>query len=130
MELCFSDIVVGGLDIENDKKFNEVSRKKWKDRAIEYCKHIVYLECAPEKGVSKHVCSGYMTAAINTKHTMMFSVENHPLTKESESMYVMKVAETQIEFKKNPEKLLEEYGTEWYFCQCKKEKLSECEAMA
>ena len=57
---------------------------------------------------------------------MMFSVENYPLTKESESMYVMKVAKTQIEFKKNPEKWLEEYGFEWYFCQCKPSEMAKC----
>ena len=133
MKICFSDSKVGGVDVKTDDRLKNVPLKKWREMAIENCKHIVKLQCATN---FEYACSGYMTAAINTKHTMMFSYQTLKSDKsddesddETEIMYVNIVEKIQPEFKKRPKDWILEYGKEWYFCQCKPEKQVQCEKM-
>ena len=133
MEFCFSDYMVGGVDVENDKHFKKESLTKWRGMAMKNCQHIVYLGCTPYDGTPDIACSAYFTAAINTMHTMMFSYKaQNALDPESgpESMYVWDVAKTQPEFKKDASRWKKDFGFEWYFCQCKKERRSECEKIS
>ena len=123
MEICFTDYMVGSLDLENDKNFKKPSLLQWRQMAKENCQHVVYLVCATIT-VPDISCSAYFTAAINTMHTMMFSYDY-----ETETMYLWNVANTQPKFKKDAARWNSHYGKEWYFCQCKKERISECQNM-
>ena len=89
--------------------------------ATKICKHVVYLACAPS--VDSAVCSGYMTAAINTEHTIMFVQDS----KDSlNNMYMMDVAQAQLEFKQDAAGWKEKHGFMWFFCQCKPDKKDKC----
>ena len=137
MEFCFTDDKVGGMDVQNIQKIpkhiREILQKNEKRRemAIKNCEHIVYLECAPLKDPSANVCSGYLTAAINTEHTMMFVQKMNDDTGDMVGiMDVMKVADVQPELKKNADVWIKNYGREWFFCQCKTERMAECQQMS
>ena len=125
MEFCFTDYRVGGVDVENDQHFKKESLTKWREMAMQYCKHVVYLLCAPT--APDISCSAYLTAAINTNHMMMFTYQRYPADSDSEVMYVWDVAKTQPEFKKHAKKWISTYGYAWYFCQCNVN--SECQTM-
>ena len=122
MEHCFTDENVGSLDIQNNKFFEGEPFKKRRDMATKNCEHTVYLMCSVIAGPEVS-CSGYLTAAINTKHTMMF-------TKNLDQMHVMNVAKAQPEFKKDATNWLKEYGKDWVFCKCKSDKMDECGKMS
>ena len=120
MEFCFEDEKVGGYNVENDRVMNRDSMKKWREMAKENCKKVIFLKCTADP---LSACSGYLTAAINTKHTMMFSYAPKV------GFHVMKVENSKTEFKKAPKKWTDEYGDIWYFCKCKPERKADCEAM-
>ena len=94
------------------------------------CQHIVFLACAPYDGAPDSVCSAYFTAAINTMHIMMFSYQKIPLDLGPETFHVWDVAKTKLEFKKDATQWKLDFGFEWYFCQCKVGRLSECKQMS
>ena len=43
--------------------------------------------------------------------------------------HVMNVENSKPEFKKDPEKWIQNHGDYWYFCKCKPERKTDCEAM-
>ena len=110
MECCFTDDMVGGVNVHNNEKF-EMTLGKNREMATQTCKHIVFLRCLPN--LDKYAaCSAYFTAAINTKHSLMLILDDT-------NMDVMNVAEAQTEFKKDATGWIQDYGYEWFFCQCK-----------
>ena len=126
MEICFTDVDVGGVDPETDAIFEYNKLEKWREMANKYCEHIVYLECDPIEPTPTGACSAYLRAAINTKHLMMFTYPNL-----NGLMDVMNVADVaRALFKSNPDLFLQAHGAEWYFCKCKKESLFECHNMS
>ena len=130
MEFCFTDFSVGSLELEKDKHFEKVSLTKWRELALKNCQHIVFLACAPYDGTPDIACLAYFTAAINTMHTIMFSYQQFPLDNGPETMKVWDVTKTKSEFKKDATRWTLDYGFEWYFCQCKLGRQSECKKMS
>jgi hypothetical protein len=118
MQFCFTDDNVGGVDIQNNKVFNNEYLKQRREMAIDYCEHTVFLECLAH---NVDTCSAYFTAAINTKHTIMF-VQDDTL----KHMYVLNVEKTRAEFKKGAKRWIDNHGDAWFFCQCKTEREAEC----
>ena len=118
-QFCFTDDKVGGVDVQKNAVFKNEYFEKWREMAVEYCEHTVYLECAADL---KDTCSAYFTAAINTRHTIMFVLDDKTL----KHMYVLNVAKTRTEFKKNAIDWIANYGDTWFFCNCKKEFEAEC----
>ena len=134
LELCFEDENVGGIDPETDELFQDkpmtigsgkISLKKWRDMAIENCEHIAMLDCYPQSPTPTEACSGYLTAALNTKHTMMFTYHQ-----EEDVMDVMSVINAQVEFWADADEFVYDVGRRWIFCKCKQEKLSQCNNMS
>lgn len=119
MEYCFTDDKVGGVDIPNDPVFKKPKFSKWRQLATKKCEHMVYLLCLPEE--DDFECSGYLTAAINTKHTIMFVADEA-----KSKMEVLDVSETQPEFKKDAAGWIEKHGRKWFFCHCKADKNGKC----
>ena len=115
MEYCFTDDKVGGIDLQNNELFNQDPLTKYRQMAKKTCKHIVYLHC---KATPLIACSAYFTAAINTKHTLMFSTFD--AADEDSVANVFDVAETQPEFKFDAIGWVNTNGRNWYFCKCKK----------
>ena len=115
MEYCFTDDEVGGIDLQKDPRFNQHPLQEYRQMAENTCKHIVYLTCAAFPLIA---CSAYFTAAINTKHTLMFTTFN--AQDENLVANVFNVAEIQPEFKFDAEGWVNTNGRHWYFCKCKK----------
>ena len=119
MEYCFTDDNVGGIDVQKRNDFQKEYLKNWRNMAIEYCEHIVFLKCLADPVLD--ACSGYMTAAINTGHTLLFSIKKIP--QQGRPVYfhmsLFNVAETQPEFKKDAQSWIATNGEIWYFCKCK-----------
>ena len=125
MELCFSDTGVGSLDPAKDYNFKLKGLEKWRDMAILNCEHIVFTTCNPAKPTPTAGCAAYMTAAINTGHTIMFSFP----TGKGE-MDVMNVAdEAKPQLKKDADTFVSNHGNQWSFCRCKDDRVNECNAM-
>ena len=124
MSYCFDDDKVGGLDPQKDEIFKQSSLKRWRDMAKKNCEHLVHVGCLPLGATKKISCSAYLTAALNTRHTMMFSHQPAKM-----SMAVMEVGKVQPEFKKNADDWIKKNGHSWYFCRCNEEKLADCESM-
>jgi len=120
MEYCFTDDNVGGIDVQNNEDFKKENFKKWRKMAMQKCDHIVYLQCAANP---VDACSAYFTAAINTEHTLMFSITKpvipDPLQNIPERMTLFNVAKTQPLFKVDPHGWIDTNGSAWYFCKCK-----------
>ena len=136
MEFCFTEDKVGGFDVqkiqEYPKEIKEIleGNEKAREIANENCEHIVYLKCSPiGDDAPAIVCSAYLTAAINTEHTMMF-VQNVKDKKLIGLMNVMKVANIQPEFKKNADEWIQTYGPHWFFCQCKPGRMTQCQEIS
>ena len=134
LELCYEDENVGGIDPETDELFQDkpmtigsgkISLKKWRDMAIENCEHIAMLDCYPQSPTPTEACSGYLSAALNTKHTMMFTYHQ-----EEDVMDVMSVINAQVEFWADADEFVYDVGRRWIFCKCKQEKLSQCNNMS
>ena len=115
MEYCFTDDEVGGIDLQKDPRFNQHPLKEYRQMAENTCKHIVYLTCAAFPLIA---CSAYFTAAINTKHTLMFTTFNE--LDEDLVAKLFDVAEVQPEFKFDARGWVNTNGRHWYFCKCKK----------
>ena len=125
MEFCFTDDNVGKVDVNKNEIFK--LNVKWRYMAIKNCEHIVFLQCIQlDNNFEPKSCSGYLTAAINTNHAMMF-VQDQLNTR---LMFVMNVESIQLEFKDNPQGWLNKYGMNWFFCQCKEERMTECMTMS
>ena len=121
-EYCFTDDKVGGVDVQNHYVFKQPSLSKWRDMATKKCEHVVYLVCAPE--TRNYVeCSAYLTAAINTKHTIMFVEDDK---NGASKMVVKEVAKVQPKFKKDAAGWIENHGSTWFFCQCKPDTKGKC----
>ena len=128
MELCYSDIGIGSLNPAKDYNFKLKGLEKWRDMAILNCEHIVFTNCNPAKPTPIAGCAAYMTAALNTGHRMMFTF---PTGKDPKGeMDVINVEdEGKPQLKKNAESFVSDHGNQWYFCRCKDDRISECEAM-
>ena len=118
MEYCFTDDNVGGIDVQNNENFKKEHLKKWRKMAEQKCEHIVYLQCAANP---VNACSAYFTAAINTEHTLMFSITKLGIftADNLQQMGLFNVAKAQLEFKEDARGWIENNGSSWYFCKCK-----------
>ena len=122
MEFCFTDPDIGEVNPEKDQFFKQDTAKHYRDLAILNCDHIVYLVCA---AVPRSACSGYLTAAINTGHTMMFTYF-HGL---EGSWDILKIATAKIMLKGNLHNFIQDHGDRWFFCKCKSDRITQCENM-
>ena len=134
LEICFEDENVGGIDPKTDELFQDkpmtigsgkIVLKKWRDMAIENCEHIAMLDCYPQGDTPTEACSGYLTAALNAQHTMMFTYHE-----EEDKMDVMSVINAQVEFWADADEFVYDVGRRWIFCKCKQEKLRQCNEMS
>jgi len=118
MEYCFTDDNVGGIDVQNNEDFKKEHFKKWRNMAMQKCEHIVYLQCSADP---VNACSAYFTAAINTEHTLMFSITKLVIADPfiPQQMGLFNVAKAQLEFKEDARGWIENNGSSWYFCKCK-----------
>jgi hypothetical protein len=126
MEFCFTDPDIGTVDPKVNRNFQRENAVDHRNLAIENCDHIVYLSCDPTPPIPNAACSAYLTAAINTGHTMMFTKY---FRKGGWKWDVLKTATSKIMVKSNADNFIKDYGSEWFFCKCKTKRLKECEAM-
>ena len=125
MELCFEDEEVGSIDPTVDYYFKMKGLEKWQQLALLNCENIIYTTCNPAPPTPKVGCAAYMSAAINTEHTMMFTFPT-----ENAEMSVLNVEnEAKPKFKEDQDAFEKMHGNYWYFCRCKKERKTECENM-
>ena len=83
------------------------------------------LECYPKGKTPNTACSAYLTAAINTGHTIMFT---HPNTEfEMDVLDVVTFAKPKV--KNNADAFIKEHGAKWYFCECNPKTIQECKRM-
>ena len=120
-EIAFKDKDVGTLNIEDTLYFHIEKLRKWWDMAKLKCEHMVHLACTPTTETPKAACSSYLTAAINTGHSLMLTFEN-----KDGLMDVIDVCSAKEELKENAEHFLKTYGPEWFFCRPKNEKTKKC----
>ena len=126
MEFCFTDPDIGTVDPKIKSNFQREGAEDYRNLAIENCDHIVYLMCAPTPPIPKAACSAYLTAALNTGHTMMFT---NSFRTGGSKWDALKTATSKIMVKSNADNFVTEYGDEWFFCKCKTKQLKQCEAM-
>jgi hypothetical protein len=122
MEFCFTDPDVGTMDPNDNVYFKSNSAEHSRNLAIENCDHIVYLVCGPSLPATHGSCSAYMTAAMNTGHTMMFTYHPYVTATEKPKWEVLKIATAKHKIKSNAVNFVEEYGSQWFFCECKAKK--------
>ena len=132
MEFCFTDLDIGTYN-PADSTFKImmqesifIKAKYYRDLALSNCDHMVYLKCSPTGTLPKKhaACSGYLTAALNTGHTMMFTYDKGP-----EKWDVPKITTAKIMLKQNSDTFIEDYGEIWLFCKCKSDRITQCENM-
>ena len=121
MEFCFTDPDIGTDDPETNDCFKKDGAEDYRDLAISNCAHMVYLMCIAKP---HSACSGYLTAAINTGHSMMFTYDHLP-----EKWDVLKVTTAKIMLKGNSDTFIEDYGERWFFCKCQSDRITQCENM-
>ena len=100
--------------------FTRPNAEEYQELVIDNCDHIVHLTCKPKYPATYRSCSGYLTAALNTKHTMMITYhgENRPY-KRWDAINVSTAKEMIIT---NADYFIDVYGNEWFFCKCKPER--------
>ena len=125
LEICFDDPDIGAFipDKSVDSEFGLPIDKKYKNLMEINCEHISYLECAPFNSATYAACSGYLTAALNTFHSMMFTYHV------DKKWNVLRIADAKIKIKNDPDKFISDFGDEWFFCKCKSDRTKECESM-
>ena len=129
MGFCFEDDKIGGIDPRKDYNFKLKGLEKWQDMAILNYNHIVYTSCNPAHPTPVAGCAAYMTAALNTGHTMMFTYPTNSPTSRGE-MNVLNIAtEAKPQLKEDADQFRDNNGAAWYFCRCKDDRVKECEAM-
>ena len=84
---------------------------------------MVFISCQASPLVA---CSGYLTAALDTDHTMMFT--NYVDHKDNK-WDVLKVTTAKLMIRSNAKDFINDYGAHWILCKCKTERVKECEAM-
>ena len=125
MEMCFNDEDIGSIDPTEDYNFKMKGLEKWQEMALLNCEHIIYTTCNPKPPTPFIGCAAYMTAAINTGHSMMFTFPT-----EQGEMDVLNVAdEAKPQLKADAYTFGKNHGFGWYFCRCKPERITECENM-
>ena len=85
---------------------------------------MVHLACTPEDPATYRSCSGYLTAALSTKHTMMIAYNGN-----NKKWSALKVSKAKLKVNSNADDFIDVHGDEWFFCKCKTERVKECEAM-
>ena len=127
LEICFEDPDIGTFipSKSADSDFGLPIEKKYQNLMEINCEHITFLECVPFNSATYAACSGYLTAALNTLHSMMFTNDVH----DDKKWNVLKIAEAKIKIKNDPDKLISDFGDEWFFCKCKSDRNKECESM-
>ena len=106
------------------------SANSLRNLAIANCDHIVYLACDPKAPATYAACSAYMTAALNTGHTMMFTYgENTEDGIRKGKWNVMAIDAAKPKLRSNANTFIKEYGRAWFFCKCKSERVKQCEEM-
>ena len=120
MEFCFTDKDVGSL---SNQVIGDIP---YPNHIANLCEHVIYLVCAPKRPKTPTAaCSAYLSAAVNTKHQIMFTSKNN-----KDGMDVMNVEnDAKPEFKRNADTFITNHGASWYFCRCKPEILAECESL-
>ena len=121
MQFCFKDPDIGTVNPTTHYLLKKPEAEKFRDLAIENCEHIIFLICSPVKKPYA-ACSGYLTAALNTGHTMMFTYYYGDWD-------VVTTSSAKHKFKSNAHKFITGYGDTWFFCRCKTNKVTQCEGM-
>jgi hypothetical protein len=116
MDFCFTDPDIGTYNPEKSIYFQNIKAKDYRDLAISNCGHMVYLKCSPAENLpNKHAaCSGYLTAASNTGHKMMFAYDKTP-----EKWNVLRINKAKIWLKENADTFIENYGERWFSASAK-----------
>jgi len=121
MEFCFTDPDIGTYNLEESSYFQNKKAEHYRDLAISNCDHMVYVKCIAEP---HSACSGYLTAAINTGHKMLFTYDKLP-----EKWSVLEIATAKTMLKSNSDTFIDDYGNMWFFCKCKSDRIPQCENM-
>ena len=129
MEFCFTDPDIGTLNPATSGYFQKSNADDSRMLAISNCDHIVYLMCSPLQTIPYTACSAYLTAALNTDHTMMFTYNRANKNSNKNNWDVLKVTTAKLMLKSNADDFIDDYGDEWFFCKCKSEKVTQCEQM-
>ena len=126
MEFCFTDSDIGTYNPKKSTYFQSINAGDYRELAISNCDHMVYLQCSPiGRRPNKHAaCSGYLTAASNTGHKMMFAYDKTP-----EKWNVLRINKAKIWLKENADTFIENYGERWFFCKCKSDRITQCTNM-
>ena len=126
LEICFDDPDIGTFipDKSVDSEFGMPIDKPCKHLMEINCQHIAYLECVPYIKNYNDACGGYLTAALNTLHTMMFTKRVG-----IKELKIIRIADAKIKIKNDPDKFVGDFGKEWFFCKCKSDRIKECESM-
>ena len=103
-------------------------QKKVRNLVTANCDHVIFIICSPRNTETEKVpfeaCSGYLTAALNTGHTMMFT-----FTMFQDAWEVIKTNAAKDMLKINPIGLIEQYGEHWFFCKSKPDRVAQCEGI-
>ena len=121
MEFCFTDPDIGTYNPEESFYFQKKIAEHYRDLAVLNCENMVYLMCI---AIPPSSCSGYLTAAINTEHTMMFTYGRN-----LRNWNALKTTTAKIMLKGNSDTFIKDYGEIWFFCKCKSDRLTQCENM-
>ena len=126
MEICFMDPDIGTVIPEKNYYLKKDDAEEARNLAAANCDHVVFLTCNPRAPATNAACSAYMTAALNTGHTMMFTCLT---SMRGNTWDVLGIDNAKRKIKSNANNFIDEYGNVWYFCICKSEKVKECEEM-
>ena len=126
LQICFTDPDIGTF-IPSQSRQSEFGRpiydKKIQGLMEDNCERIVYLECAPFNGATHANCNGYLTAALNTLNSILFTFH------EVRRWNILNIADAKLRMKSDPTQFVSEFGPEWFFCNCKADRAKECESM-
>lgn len=125
MELCFKDDDIGSIDPSEDYNFKLNGLEEWQQLALLNCEKIIFTTCRPKSPTPKAGCAAYMSAAINTGFTMMFTFP----TQEGEMSVLNIETEAKPQLKEDAETFGKTHGMGWYFCRCNADRKTECENM-
>ena len=129
MKFCFKDPNIGTFDpgavnVERNPAIVLLQKsEKVRNLAIANCDHMIYLICAPADIMLYTACSGYLTAALTTGHTMMFTINYG-------NWGVTKVSTAKDMLKNSPRGFITRYGDTWLFCKCKPNRVTQCEGLS
>ena len=112
---------MGGLDPATDADWTDDGSVIL---AKENCEIIVHIACGVKPG-SEAACKSYLAAADLRNYQMMF-IDVFDSIDFKTNYYAMNVKKANTEFQDNPQKFIDNRGTDWFFCRCKPTRKKEC----